>query len=285
VEAGDVLFELDTRKLENELASRRAALAAAGARQQNAERELDRIDRLFEQRVASEDAQDQAATELEAATAEVDRLQSDVSLAEEQLADARIRAPYGGSISDSGVDVGDYVQAGELLATLYQVDALEIEFTLPERHSGRIETDQDVQLTVSAFPERTFSATTIFVSPSVDDQTREFLVKARLDNRNTLLKPGSFATALLTVRQRENALVIPEEALIATREGYMVFLVGEDGTAVQRRVEIGLRNPGFVEITSGLAAGDLVVRTGHMRIADGSPLEIVDAGGGRLGSG
>jgi membrane fusion protein (multidrug efflux system) len=183
------------------------------------------------------------------------------------------------------VDVGDYVQAGELLATLYQVDALEIEFTLPERHSGRIETDQDVQLTVSAFPERTFSATTIFVSPSVDDQTREFLVKARLDNRNTLLKPGSFATALLTVRQRENALVIPEEALIATREGYMVFLVGEDGTAVQRRVEIGLRNPGFVEITSGLAAGDLVVRTGHMRIADGSPLEIVDAGGGRLGGG
>src|SRR5690606_33674024 len=124
-----------------------------------------------------------------------------------------------------------------------------------------------------------FSATTIFVSPSVDDRTRDFLVKARLDNPDALLKPGTFATAVLTVRKREAALVVPEEALIATREGYMVFLVGDDGTAVRRPVEIGLRNPGVVQITSGLAAGDRVIRSGHMRVADGSPIEVVGADG------
>jgi len=279
VDAGELLFELDTRMLEGELTSQQAALAAARARLANAERELARIEELFGQRVATEDARDQAATELEASQAEVDRLESEVRLAEERLADARIQAPYRGWISEALVDVGDFVQAGELLATLYQTDALEIEFTLPERYAGRIRTGQDVTLTVSAYPERAFTATTVFVSPSVDDRARDFLVKARLDNPQALLKPGTFATAVLTVREREDALVIPEEALIATREGYMVFVVGEDATALRRPVEIGLRNPGLVQITSGLAAGEKVVRTGHLRVADGSPLEIVDSPG------
>ena len=276
VQDGDVLFELDTRKLEREMSSSQAALQAARARLQNAERELRRIERLFEQQVAPEDARDQAATELQAAQAEVERLESELSLSRERLADARIRAPFAGRISEALVDAGDFVQAGALLATLFQTDELEIEFTLPERHTGRIETGQGVQLTVSAFPDRTFSATTMYVSPSVSDQTRDFLVKARLENPDALLKPGTFATAVLTVRERDNALVIPEEALIATREGYMVFQVGEDGTAVRRNVDIGLRNPGVVEITGGLSAGDRVVRTGHMRVADGSPLAIVE---------
>lgn len=279
VDAGDVLFELDTRKLEQELASARAALAAARARRQNAERELRRVERLFQQQVISEDALDQAATSLESANADVDRLEAEVSLAEERLADATVRAPFAGSISEALVDAGDFVQAGALLATIYRTDVLEIEFTLPERHTGRIETGQEVELTVSAYPDRTFSARTTFVSPSVDDQSRDFLVKARLDNPDALLKPGTFATALLTVRHREDALVIPEQALIATRAGYMVFVVGKNGSAVARPVEIGLREPGLVQITEGLSAGERVVKTGHLRVADGTPLEIVTADG------
>lgn len=276
VEADALLFELDTRKLAEELNARQAALEAARARQENAERELARIERLFEQRVATEDARDQAATELRAAAAEVARLTSEVALNRERLEDARLRAPFAGRISDALVDPGDYVQAGALLATLYRTDALEIDFTLPERHAGRIETGQSVDLTVTAYPERTFHAVTTFVSPSVSDDTRDFLVKARLDNSDALLKPGTFATAVLTVDRREDALVVPEEALIATREGYIVFRVDDDGRAQRREVSVGLRNPGTAQITAGLEAGDRVVRTGHMRVADGVPLSIAD---------
>lgn len=279
VAASDLLFELDTRKLERELMSRTAALQAAEARLENAERELARVERLFEQNVATEDARDQAATNLRAASAEVRRLESDVSLASERLADMRIRAPFDGMISDALVDEGDFVQAGALLGTLYQTDMLEIEFTVPERHSGRITAGQHVDLTVSAYPERTFAATTTFISPSVSDDTRDFLVKARLENRHTRLKPGTFATALLTVSERDDALVIPEEALIATREGYMVFVVNDEDRAERRSVEIGLRNPGMVEVTDGLERGDRVVRTGHMRVADGAPLSIAGSDG------
>lgn len=274
VEADDLLFQLDTRKLEQELGSRQAGLEAARARQENAERELNRIERLFRQQVATEDARDQAATELRAARAEVDRLEAELSLARERLEDASIRAPFAGRISEALVDEGDYVQTGALLATLYRTDPVEIEFTLPERHSGRIEAGQDVALSVSAHPDRTFHARTVFVSPSVSDQTRDFLVKARLDDPDPPLKPGTFATAVLTVDLREGALVIPEEALIATREGYIVFVVDEDQRAERRSVQIGLRNPGVVEIVQGLELGERVVRTGHMRLADGSPLTI-----------
>ncbi len=274
VERGALLFELDTRKLTQELEARRAALEAAEARQHNAERELARVERLFEQQVATEDVRDQAATDLRAARAEVNRLRSEVNLARERLADARIHAPFDGSIAEALVDEGDYVQAGALLTTLYRTDQLEIDFTLPERHMGRIEPGQPVELAVTAYPDRTFSATTTFVSPSVSERSRDILVKARFDNPNALLKPGTFATALLTVGRRQ-ALVIPEEALVPTRQGYIVFVVGEDGRAETRRVSIGLRNPGLVQITDGVRRGERVVRTGHLRLAEGSPVEIV----------
>jgi len=279
IAAGEVLFELDTRKLERELMSRTAALEAAEARLENANRELARMERLFEQNVATEDARDQAATEQRAARAEVRRLESEVSLTRERLADMRIRAPFDGTISDALVDAGSFVQAGALLGTVYQTDILEIEFTVPERHSGRIAPGQHVDLTVSAYPDRTFSASTVFVSPSVSDDTRDILVKARLENPDALLKPGTFATALLTVAERDDALVIPEEALIATREGYMVFVVNDEDRAQRRRVEIGLRSPGVVQVTDGLERGDRVVRTGHMRVADGAPLSIAESDG------
>lgn len=274
VAAGDLLFELDTRKLERELRARSAALEAAEARLENAERELGRIERLFTQKVATEDDRDQAATEVRAARAEVRRLESEVSLVRERLADMRIEAPFAGMITEARVDPGDFVAVGDRLATLYRIDALEIEFSVPERHSGRVTTGQQVDLRVSAWPDRSFSATTTFVSPGVSDDTRDFLVKARLANPDALLKPGTFATAVLTVGVHENALTIPEEALIATREGYMVFVVDDENRARRRSVEIGLRNPGRVQITDGLEAGERVVRTGHMRVADGSPLDI-----------
>jgi len=274
VAEGDLLFELDTRKLERELRARSAALEAAEARLENAERELDRAERLYAQNVATEDRRDQAATEVRAARAEVRRLESEVSLVRERLADMRIEAPFEGMISEALVDPGDFVGVGDRLATLYRTDALEIEFSLPERHSGRVTTGQQAELRVSAWPDRSFSATTTFVSPGVNDDTRDFLVKARLANPDALLKPGTFATAVLTVDVREDALTIPEEALIATREGYMVFVVDDEDHARRRSVEIGLRDPGRVQITNGLEAGEQVVRTGHMRVADGSPLNI-----------
>src|SRR5690606_23935977 len=90
------------------------------------------------------------------------------------------------------------------------------------------------------------------------------------------LKPGAFATALVTVGTRENRPVAPEEALVATRSGYQIYLV-EDGRAHARPVQTGLRRDGLVEITDGLAAGEVIVQSGHMRVNAGSPVNMLDA--------
>ena len=152
---------------------------------------------------------------------------------------------------------------------------MEIAFTLPERFMGRVRSRQELAVRVSAYPDRRFEGEVYFVSPQVDESTRDFLVKATVKNAEGLLKPGAFGTAVVTLDVRERRLVIPEEALVATRTGYLVFVV-EDQTARRRDVQIGLRQAGVVEIREGLEPGERVVRTGHMNLSDGTRVQFIE---------
>lgn len=276
VTAEDVLFELDTRKLRQQLAAAEAALDSAQARKDDAERRLRQSERLFRDQVATEDDLEEARNNVRAARSEVRRLESERRLMQERLEDARIKAPLTGIISEALVDPGDFVQAGELLCTLYQTDVLEVDFSLPERYGGKVQAGQKVSLTVASHPDRTFTGKVIYVSPSISEQSRDFLVKAEVNNTSAELKPGAFATAVLTTGKREDRPVIPEEALVATREGYFVFVAGPDDTAQRRKVELGLRTDGIVEIADGLAPGDRVVRSGHMRLSHGAAFRVIE---------
>ena len=212
------------------------------------------------------------------AVAEVDRLEAEVEFAMARLDDTLIRAPFEGLISERLVDAGDYAQAGDHLATLYRVSQMEITFTLPERFMGRVRAGQTVMVAVSAYPDRRFAGQVYFVSPQVDESTRDFLVKVTLENREGSLKPGCFGTAVVTLDVREQRPVIPEEALVATRQGYIVFVVQGDA-ARRREVHIGLRQAGLVEIREGLALGESVVRAGHMNLSDGAGVRVAADGG------
>ena len=273
-----LLFELDDAKLQRELAARKAALEAARARRENAERTYRRMETLLERRSVSEDERDQARTAFETARAEVARLEAEVALTEERLEDTQIRAPFDGVLDECRVDPGDYVQIGQHMVTLYRTDIVEIAFSVPERHMGRVRRDQPVDVTVDAYPERTFEGGVTFVSPSIDEVTRDFLVKARIDNAEGLLKPGAFATGVLTLVQHEERPVVPEEALVPVRDGYIVYTLSEE-RAHRQRVRIGLREPGIVEIREGVEPGQRVVRTGHMNLSEGVPVRIRGNGG------
>lgn len=275
VEQGDVLVELDARKARSQLAAREAALEASRVRMANLERSFARQERLLEQALVSEEQFEQVRTELDSVRADLDRLEAEVALSREQLQDTVIRAPFSGTISERLVDPGAYVTPGEALARLYQLDPLEFSFSLPERYAGIIANGQPVKVVTAAYPDRSFSGELSFVSPNVDESTRTLRVKARIPNPHSELKPGAFATALVTVGQRADRPIVPSEALVATRTGYMLFVV-EDGHAVSRPVEIGLRRGDEVEITEGLNAGELVVRSGHMRLDPGVPVNIIN---------
>jgi membrane fusion protein (multidrug efflux system) len=277
VQAGQLLFALDEDKLKHELAAGRAALRAARVRLADAERLFQRMQELVARNVANQDELDDTETAYLAAEAEVIRMEAEVELLQARLDDTRLRAPFDGVVSERHVDVGDYVKAGTHLATLYRIAQMEISFALPERFMGRVQPEQAVVIQVAAYADRDFAGQVYFVSPQVDETTRDFLVKATVDNPEGLLKPGAFGTAVVTLEVREQRPVVPEEALVATRAGYIVFVV-EDQIARRRMIQIGLRAAGVVEIRAGLQLGERVVRAGQMKLSDGAPVRVAENG-------
>jgi membrane fusion protein (multidrug efflux system) len=278
VQRDQLLFALDDEKLDRQLAAGKAALRAARIRQDDALRLFRRMQELVERAVANQDELDDTETAYLAAEAEAARMEAEVQLLQAQLDDTRLVAPLTGVISERTVDVGDYVTAGDHLATLYRVSRMEIGFALPERYMGRIRQGQAVAVTVSAYPDREFDGRVYFVSPQVDETTRELLVKAVVENPEGLLKPGAFGTAVVTLDVREQCPVVPENALVATRTGYIVFVVNGE-VARRREVSIGLRAAGTVEIRAGLTPGETVVFEGQMNLSDGTAVQIVRAAG------
>lgn len=277
VERGQVLFELQDDTLVRQQAAREAALRSAEAALAEAERNVARMQQLWQQQLIARVELEQAQTEADRWTAEVDRLRADLQVVQSERRETRVRAPFTGVVSQREVDRGAYVTAGQELATLYQVNPLELEFYLPERHIGQVRRGQEVAVTVASHPDRRFRGQVNFVAPAVREATRDFLVKAALPNADGALKPGSFATALVTVDVRAARPVVPEEALVATRLGYLVFTV-QDGVARAREVRTGLRQAGQVEIVEGLEPGDVVVRSGHLRLSGGEPVRVVRGG-------
>lgn len=275
VAKGDLLFTLDDSKLVRELAERKAALEAGEAKVENARAVFKRVEELFRRRVAARADLDQAVADLRMAEAETSRLQASLHLTEERLADTRIVAPMNGIASRCPVDIGDYVKEGEDLVNLLQVDPASVSVHIPGRFAGQVREGQQAEVRVDAFPDRSFDGTVTFISPEIAERTRTFLVKITLPNPQRLLKPGAFATAVLITKIIEHRPAVPEEALVATSEGYFVFVVNGHKARL-RRVEVGQRRAGIAEIREGIALGELVVQSGHMQLSDGAPIRISD---------
>jgi len=268
---GDLLFRLEDDRLLRRLDEQMRALDAARARLENAQADHRRLESLWERRVIAKDRWDRVRTELEVARAEVERLRAAVEVVRERIEDTRIRAPFGGVLSERLVDPGDLVQPGQALVTLYRDRGKEAVFRAPGRYAGVVKPGQTAEIAVDAFPDRAFSGKVFFVSPELDPRTRRFQVKAAIKDPENVLRPGMFARVRVVVSRRENRPAVPEEALVALREGYAVFVV-EEGRAHRRDVEIGLRRVGTVEVVEGLQPGETVVRKGHLRLKDGDPV-------------
>lgn len=272
VEKGELLYSIDDNKIKAELDAKQAALEESLANLDNARRIYQRRERLFKQDLGTEAERDEAQARYKALSAQVERIKAEIEGTREALADTRIKAPFAGLIGERHVDPGEWVSAGTGLSPLVQIDRLKIAFTVPEKYAGRIETGQQITARAPAAPEKEFDGTVYFVSPVIREDTRSFLIKAHIDNPEKTLLPGGFASVNLVLEVLRERPVIPEQALIPTRDGYMVFVVDEDGKARGQTVSIGLRKLGSVEITEGLSAGETVIRAGHISVKEGDPV-------------
>ncbi|HET6468522.1 MAG TPA: efflux RND transporter periplasmic adaptor subunit [Geminicoccaceae bacterium] len=265
VEAGTVLVELDPTTLRAELEQAEAMLAVA--RQNH-----DRAQQLARQGAGTARALDEATAQLRTATAAVD-------LSRARLEKASIRAPFAGTLGLRNISVGRYVNPGETLIRLENLDRLNIDFRISERYLNRLATGQPVTVRVDAVPDRLFEAEIVAVDPVVDVNGRAAMVRAVLDNPERLLRPGLFARVTVEIAAREDAVLVPEAALVPRQAGPIVYVV-EDGRALERPVATGVRRDGEVEVTQGLEAESVVVVAGQLRLRDGANVDIVSGPGG-----
>ncbi len=251
VARGALLVALDDSVLAAQAEQARAELGLART---SYERTRDLAGRNF----VSGSALDQAAATLKVQQARLE-------LAEAQLAKTRIRAPFAGVLGLRNVSVGAVVGESTQLVTLEDVSQMKVDLRLPERFLGQLARGQSIQVEVDAFPGRSFEAVLDALDAQVDADGRALLARGRLANPEGVLRSGMFAKARIVLRDKPQAIVVPEAAIQPVGGETFVYRVVQD-KATRVPVRIGQRREGQVEILDGLAVGDSVVVAGHQRL-------------------
>lgn len=270
VNKGDALFRIDDQEL-------KAQVARAEAERDLAEQALTRTKQLLEQDAAS-------ASDLERAEATARSNRASLDLLALRLSRTTVRAPFAGVVGQRFVSLGDYVTTSTKLVTIQTIDPERVSFTVPERHAGVVRRGQKVTFRVAAVPGEEFLGTVDFVSPAVQLPARTLLVKALVPNGRRHLQTGMFAEARLATAVRPQAVVVPEESIVALSGSYFVWVVQAD-KVTRRAVSLGVRTPGEVEVTTGVEAGDQVVVGGLELLQDGAPVKatLVERGPPKVG--
>jgi membrane fusion protein (multidrug efflux system) len=263
VTRGQALFKVDDAEL-------KAQVSRAEADRDLANQALARTKELVAKNASS-------AADLEQAEATAKGKGADLDLLKLRLERTTVRAPFDGVAGRRFVSLGDYVTTSTRLVSLQTVDPERAAFAVPERYARRLRVGQRVGLSVAAIPGSNFSGTVDFVDPVVQLPARTILVKALVPNGRRQLQAGMFVEASLRAEVRPNAVVIPEDAIVPLSGSNFVW-VAQDGKAARRDVILGVRTSGFVEITSGVKAGEQVVVGGQGNLFEGAGLmpKVVD---------
>lgn len=203
--------------------------------------------------------------------AEVQVQKSEIALADAQIAQTEIRAPFDGVVGLRYVSEGAFVNAATRVATLQRLDKLKIDFSVPEKYAARIRAGSPVKFSVSG-GQHPHSGQIYAIDPRVDSATRTVLIRAVCPNPERRLLPGTFASVELVLDQIDDALLVPAVAVIPGLDEKNVFVMTE-GKAQRRAVETGTRTASAVHILAGLNPGDMVITSGLQQLKPGQAVE------------
>lgn len=256
VRAGQEIALIDTASYEALAAASAANLARANASAANGAQNLKRVQDLQKEKIAS-------TSDLEAAVADAARTRADVQAAVANdavvrlnLDRSRVKAPFAGMVAERLASAGDYLAVGTSIARLVQTDPLRLRLEVPERESIVVRPGQAVRVTVEG-DTNIYRGELARVAPAIRDSNRMLLVEADVPNPGGL-RAGLFARAAIVVNAQDEAICVPADALTAFA-GLEKVVLFKDGKAVEKNVTTGRRDTGWVEITSNLGVGDVVV--------------------------
>ncbi|MGH8737114.1 MAG: efflux RND transporter periplasmic adaptor subunit [Burkholderiales bacterium] len=268
VDKGERLLQLDDSTQLAQLSSDQAAVELAQTKYARAQR-------LFATHAASE-------ADVQAAHAGLQTAQAAVAGDRATLAKLAVRAPFAGWLGVREVSLGQYLNPGSGIATLTVWDPVRVQFTVPQNEIGMIEAGQAVDLTVDAFPGKTFEAKVSALGSEVDASSRNVTVEAMLPNPQHTLRPGMFAQAQILVGAPQQVLALPTVAVTYNTYGDFVYRVEtRDGrqVALATPVRTGESRDELTQVLGGLKSGEQVVTAGQLKLHDGAAVKIEPGAG------
>ncbi len=260
VQAGAPLARLDDERPALELARAEATLA----KQKSA---YERIEELYKKSLIS-------AEEYERVKSDYETQQALRDLAQLELANTTVRAPFSGVVSERLIKTGNMVATNAPTFRLTDFDPLLAILHVPERELNKLRQGQRADLRLDALPDDAFAGTIKRISPVVDPTTGTFKVTVEVRDRSRKLKPGMFGRVRIVFDTHEDVLLVPKQAVLAEDDESAVFVV-RDSMAFRQRVTTGYSDDRRIEITSGIQAGDQIITTGQSNLRDSSKVEVL----------
>ncbi len=258
VTEGQPLAQLDADALELTLREREVNMNSL-------ESNYKRSQELVEQELLSSQEFEQTKFQYEAAATQYES-------AKLQLEYATVRSPFSGIVTERLVEVGNLVNANDVVFRTADLDPLLARIYVPEKDIGQVRPGQSVRINVEG-SDQTHTGRVSLISPIVDPESGTVKVTVEIRDRMGTLRPGMFTTVNLVIAIQENVLQVEKKALVAEAEGSYAFLF-QDGTAEKRLLEIGIAEGDYVEVLSGLSDGDSIITVGQEGLRNGAPVRI-----------
>lgn len=286
VVAGQPLYRIDSRQYESNVATAEANVARANADYKNAETDLDRYETLASQDAIARQRVDTQRSATEQAKAAVEAQQAALKIAQDNLGDTIIYAPYSGTLSMDAVDVGTFVNAGSTtLVTIDSVDPIFVEFSMTEQEYlefmnsrfGDETSGTNLKLRLANGEEyKSGVGSVVQAARTLDPSTGKLILKASFPNPDHLLLPNMFATVISPGEQLTNAILVPTKAIVQIMDKNFVYVIGQDGTVSQKAIELGGTTGAFTIVKSGLVDGDEIVVDGLTKVKNGAKVQATE---------
>jgi membrane fusion protein, multidrug efflux system len=287
VKAGQILADIDTPELDQQLAQAKADLATAVANQRLAQTTAARWTGLLAKDAVSQQETDEKTGDLAAKTSLVNAARANVDRLQALETFKRIVAPFDGIVTARNTDIGQLIAAGAPtdsgLFTVSDVHRLRIYVNVPQSYSAELKPGMTASLTVPEHPSQTFQASLIDTSGAIGAQSGTLLVELQTDNSAGQLKPGDYAQVSFALPTDASQVRVPASALIFRHKGMAVATIGPDGRVVMKPITIGVDQGSFVDIAAGLGPSDRVIDNPPDSLETGDKVNVATAPPAKVG--
>ena len=272
VEKGQVLAQIASEKYDLQLAQSKAEIARLSALLVNQELDLKRAEKLFKDNLVSEEMVDRTRAEFNALSEQINAANAQLRNSERLIEETEIKAPIKTKVAAKHIDIGDFVQNGMIVYELVDTKNLRVGLSFPEYQSLKLKKGLKVFLTTPTSIDENVETVIKEIKPNVNSNNRSITAIVDFDNPGSWV-PGASTQARIILSTYQDALVLPQLAVVRRSVGDVVYLIQND-TAVEQQVDTGIEKDGLVHIKSGLKKGDIVALDGAGFLTNGTQIKI-----------